>query len=146
MSQVFKRWIKYIWTSHIISLFKVRNTVNSPLKRVWNVCNMYVTCFDVYMQAKYSFPSDKTKYLSHGDPATAQFSKILWRTKNKAFPRAKNSVFYADFPVGSKFQFSQWKLRYEWKLRYLTVALGWTSQFFPIHEKDEKLGFLNVGQ
>ena len=29
-----------------------------------------------------------------------------------------------------------------WKVGYLNVGLSWTPQFFPIHERDEKLEFL----
>ena len=44
------------------------------------------------------------------------------------------------FGCASNFFASQKK----WKMGFLYVPLVWTSQFFPIHERDGKLGFLNI--
>ena len=94
---------------------------------------------------------------------TAKFLKIeemeylIHYVQFKMWP----ALFYINshiFPIHPM----DWKLRYlnagvlgctyipyvhrNWKLGYLNVALSWTSQFFPVHERDEKTKFSNVGQ
>ena len=77
---------------------------------------------------------------------------LIHYVKFKMWP----ALFYVNshcFPNSSIY----WKLRiwnvgnffpnlhienWDWKLGYLNAALGWTFQFFPIHERDEKLELL----